>query len=171
MPRSKKGTPKQPSPVMFRPTPELGQMVAGFAAERSLGINEAYKNLATLAAVGLDVRHYDLLNQMAVLMPGRNALAREALHVNAALLAAVRVDLQFASDPDRIKFLLSTVMDQVRSAGQTIRPEVVDSLLVRLGFQKPAASAKTPAFHQHGYDSIDAEEERKSENIPIRISE
>ena len=126
---------------MFRPPPDLGQTVAGFAAARAVGINEAYKNLATLAAVGLGVRHYDLLNQTAVLMPGRNAFVREALHVNAALLAAGRVAPQSASDPDRMTFLLSTVTDQVRPSGQTIRPEVVESLLVRLGIRKPAASA------------------------------
>ena len=146
-------------------------MVTGFAAERSLGINEAYKNLATLAAVGLDVRHYDLLNQMAVLMPGRNAFVREALHVNAALLAAVRVDPQFASDPDRTQFLLTTVMDQVRCAGQTIPPQVVESLLVRLGFRKPAASAKTSAFQQHVGATVDFEEPSERQKIPIRVTE
>ena len=45
MAKSKNNPPRQPSPVMFRPTPELGAMVTAFAAERGVGINEMYKNL------------------------------------------------------------------------------------------------------------------------------
>lgn len=145
--------------------------MAAFAADRAVGINEAYKNLAALAAVGLDVRHYDLLAQMAALMPGRNAFVREALHVNAALLAAVRVDPRFAFDPDRIKFLLTTVTDQVRDAGQTIRPEVVESLLVRLGVLKSPAPAEASAFRQHGDATVDAEWPGEPEKIRIRTTE
>ena len=143
--------------------------MTAFAAERGVGINEMYKNLAALAAVGLDARHYDVLNQMAVLMTGRNAFVREALHVNAALHAAVRVAPQFAFDPDRIKFLLSTVTDQVRGAGQTIRPEVVDSLLMRLGYLE--APGQASAFQQHADSTVDAEEPTEPQKIPIRITE
>ena len=168
---STKALPRQPSPVMFRPTPELGAMVTAFAAARAVGINEAYKNLAALAAVGLDVRHYDLLTQMAALMTGRNAFVREALHVNAALLAAGRVDPRYAFDPDRTRFLITTVTDQVRGAGQAIRPEVVESLLVRLGFLKSPASAKASAFQQHGDATVDAEAQSEPQKIPIRITE
>ena len=169
MGKSKKTPPRQPSPVMFRPTPELGAMVTAFAAARGVGTNEMYKNLAALAAVGLDARHYDVLNQMVVQMTGRNAFVRQALHVNAALLAAVRVAPQFAFDPDRIKFLLTTVTDQVRGAGQTIRPEVVDSLLVRLGYLK--APGQASAFQQYADSTVESEWSTEPQRIPIRITE
>lgn len=154
--------------MMVRPPPELGQTVAGFAVAWAVGINEAYKNLATLAAVGLGVRHYDLLNQTAVVMPRRSVFVRVALHVNAALLAAGRVAPQSASDPDRMTFLLSTVTDQVRPSGQTIRPEVVESLLARLGHR--AVPAQAPAVRCRVDTRVDAGQPSEPEKVPIRIT-
>lgn len=171
MPKPKTSTDasKQGPPVTFRPGLELERLVAGIAGGRGVNINEAFKDLAALAAVGLDVGHYDLVSQLAGVMAGRNAFARAALRVRDALGGAIRVDPQFARDPNRTLFVIESVRGQVAEAGQALRPGVVEPLLARLGIPLPqpddATEQPEPGFQSLPFGKPPAEK------VPIRLDE
>jgi hypothetical protein len=135
MARSRKGKAKQEPPVAFRPGPELERLVSGFASNRGIGINDAYKQLAALAVAGLDGGYYDLLSQLAARLTGQNAFVRAVVHVHTALAAAVRVDPLYASEPERMRFVIRTVLDQIPGADERALNRIAAPLLVRLGVQ------------------------------------
>jgi hypothetical protein len=120
--REKKAArPRQDSPLQFRAGPELGRLVAAFAARHGLEANEACKSLVGLAVVELDCRFYGLLAQLAQALGGANAFVRACTHVQAALAGAGRVrgrPLQF--DPERALFILQTVREEVAAAGAAV---------------------------------------------------
>src|SRR4051794_9937138 len=85
MPRPKRvGPPNYEPTVQFRPVPRLSQLVRPLAEREGLGLNEAYRNLAALAAVGLDVRYYPLINQLAQATGGTSAFTQACLRVHDA---------------------------------------------------------------------------------------
>jgi hypothetical protein len=98
--------------VQFRPVPALAALVKAFAEDHGLALNEAYKDLAALAVVGLDGRFFALLNQMAAAMGGANAFVHACLHVHAALEGAARLrGTPIHAEPERSLFVLGTVHD------------------------------------------------------------
>jgi hypothetical protein len=145
MTRSRKGKSKQGPPVAFRPGPELERLVGEFASSRGIGINDAYKQLAALAVVGLDVGFYDLLAHLAARLTGQNAFVRAVAHVQAALTAAVRVDPLYAREPERMRFVIKTVLDQVPGADERALNEIARPLLVRLGVEGGGSTADVQA--------------------------
>jgi hypothetical protein len=168
-PKKSKDPPKQGPPVAFRAGPDLSQLVAGYAEERQVSIHEAFKNLAALAAVGLDVRYYDLVAELAARMSGLNPFVRATLQINDALLAAVRVDPSYAFDPTRTVFVIDTVRVRVAAAGGSLRIEVVRSLFTRLGIQTPDAAGGEVASDETPFHSTDFG--RQQETVKVRIEE
>src|SRR5687767_6279601 len=86
--RKTSAEPKPALPVAFRPGPDLGQLVGAFACRHTLNANAAYRDLAALAVVGLDNRHYTLLAQLAEVLVGDNTFVRACVSVHAALVGA-----------------------------------------------------------------------------------
>lgn len=159
MAKKGKGRQKQGPPVTFRPGPELEQLVTGFAAARRLRPNEVFKNLAALAVAGLDVRYFDLMSHMAGRMTGSNAFVRAALHVNAAVLGAVRSEGRVRPDPERSVFVIGTVQEYVSNSGGTLPTEVVQGLLVQLGLASrvpPAEETESDEAQSSWADSGEA---------------
>jgi hypothetical protein len=141
MAKSRKEKPKQGPPVAFRPGPELEHLVAEFASNRGLGVNDAYKHLAALAVVGLDGGYYDLLARQAARLTGPNAFVRAVVHIHTALAAAARIDPQYAREPARMRLVIRTVLDQLPGADERVLTEVAGALLVRLGVQGGSSPA------------------------------
>jgi hypothetical protein len=129
MPRTRA---KQESPIVFRPGPELKDLVTSFASRHRVSINEAFKFLSALAVVGLDVRCYDLIAHIGALLTGPNKFVRAAHYVNSALLGAaqIRGSIQFA---DRIVLIVRIARDVVEQRGASLPEELVQQLCARLG--------------------------------------
>ena len=89
-PGKSESPPKQGPPVAFRAGPDLSRLVAGYAAGWGVGVHEAFKNLAALAAVGLDIRYYDLVAASAAGSGGGNAFVRAVLRISAGLTSRRR---------------------------------------------------------------------------------
>ena len=140
-PRKSDSPPKQGPPVAFRAGPDLSKLVAGYAAGWGVGAHEAFKDLAALAAVGLDVRHYDLVAASAAGTGGANAFVRAVLRISAGLVAAAEVDPKFARDPDRTLLLVRTVWGQLAAAGAAPPVEAARALLARVGVEFPRDDA------------------------------
>jgi hypothetical protein len=166
-PKKSKDPPKQGPPVAFRAGPDLSQLVAGYAEERRVSIHEAFKNLAALAAVGLDVRYYDLVAELAGRMSGLNPFVRATLQINDALLAAVRVDPSYAFDPTRTVFVIDTVRVRVAAAGGNLRVEVVRSLFTRLGIQTSDTAGGETASEQTKFHSTDFDQPEEVGQVRI----
>lgn len=167
-PKKSKDPPKQGPPVAFRAGPDLSQLVAGYAGERQVSIHEAFKNLAALAAVGLDVRYYDLVAELAGRMSGLNPFVRAVLQINDALLAAVRVDPRYAFDPTRTLFVIDTVRGRVAAAGGSLRVEVERALRIRLGIQIPDTAGDETTSDETAFHSTDFG--RQKEVARVRIT-
>ncbi|HEY1187010.1 MAG TPA: hypothetical protein VGE74_05100 [Gemmata sp.] len=142
MAKSRKEKSKQEPPVAFRPGPELEHLVSAFASQRRIGVNEAYKHLAALAVVGLDGGYYDLLAQLAARMTGQNTFVRAAVQIHTALLAAVRVDPAHGREPQRMRFVIETVLEQVPGADEQGLREAVAPLFVRLPPAVPTSTTE-----------------------------
>ncbi|MFM8270781.1 MAG: hypothetical protein ACKODX_00380, partial [Gemmata sp.] len=125
------------------------------------------KNLAALAAVGLDVRYYDLVAELAGRMSGLNPFVRAVLQINDALLAAVRVDPSYAFDPTRALFVIDTVRVRVVAAGGSMRVEVVRTLFARLGIQTPNTAGGETTADETTFHSTDFG--RQQESVKVRI--
>jgi hypothetical protein len=123
VPRPKKeGPPGYEPTVQFRPIPEFAQLVQAFARDHGLALGEAYKDLAALAIIGLDCRYFPLLNQMAKVMGGTNAVVHACLHVHAALRAAARVHgCKDLSEPLRTQFILETAAEVLALKEQSVQ--------------------------------------------------
>jgi hypothetical protein len=121
--------------VAFRPGPILDRLVADFASIRGIGVNDAYKQLAALAVLGLDAGYYDLLARLAARLSGPNAFVQAAVHVHTALAAAARVDPAQAREPARVRFAIKTVLEQLPDVDERVLTEIAKPLLVRLEVQ------------------------------------
>jgi hypothetical protein len=168
-PKKSNDPPKQGPPVAFRAGPDLSQLVARYAGERQVSVHEAFKNLAALATVGLDVRYYDLVAELAGRMNGLNPFVRAVLQLNDALLAAVRVDPGYAFDPPRTAFVIDTVRVRVAAAGGSLRVEVVRELLTRLGIQTHSEVGNEPASEESAFHTTNYG--RQKEEAKVRISD
>lgn len=169
MPPRKKPSrkPKQGPPVAFRPGAELAQLVTTFAGSRGVGEHEAYKHLAALAVVGLDVRHYDLVAALAATQPGVNPFVRAVLRLSTALTAVLNVDRRYAFDPLRTRFLAATVHQELGATGG-LSDDLVRSLLAAVE-PIPVDGGQTaggePEFQStaHGGDRG-----KQKERVPVR---
>jgi hypothetical protein len=106
--------------VQFRPGAELEEQIKAFAAKHDLQVNEACKVLVALAVSSMDVRYYDLINQMAEAMGGVNPFVRACVRVQAALEGAALATgkpLQLESDGSR--FILQVVKDNLGREGHS----------------------------------------------------
>jgi hypothetical protein len=139
----REGPPAYEPTVQFRPVPALSRMVKPLADSKGLALNEAYKNLAALAAVGLDVRYYDLVNQMAVAMGGVNAFVHACLKVYAALSGAAIAGRPYTVEPERSLFILDVVKEAVVGNGRQL-PHL-DLWFLTDEEKQPAAGAPQPA--------------------------
>src|SRR5262245_11793630 len=137
------------------------------AANAGVKKNEVYKNLAALAAVGLDVRHYDLLAHVAAVTPGRNPFVQATLSLSSTLAGAARVDPRFAYDPTRVLFLIQTAREQVAAVGQTLPVDVANSLLTRLGINIATTDDET-ASGDHQYRAIDGTKQAERLRVSVR---
>jgi len=124
---------KQGPPIAFRPGVDLAQLVASYARSRNVSTNEMFKQLAALAAIGLDVRYYDLLAASASLVHGPNTFAKVTLRIHAALRAASQLDPKYTREPLRTKIVVHTVSIQVAEAEGTLPAELVHALLALVG--------------------------------------
>jgi hypothetical protein len=106
--------------VQFRPVPALAQLVRSVAERHGLALNETYKNLAAMAVVGLDVRYFDLVAQMAAAMGGANAFVLACLQINATLNGAALAGQPYELEPDRSLFLLKLVKDFLEGSGRQL---------------------------------------------------
>jgi hypothetical protein len=142
MAKSRRRKPKQGPPITFRPGPELERLVSGFASAHGFGTREAFKRLAALAAVGMDVRYHDLVSLLAGRLSGRNSFVQAALQVHTALISAASVDRLYACDPHRAAFVIEAVCRAIGEVNSSARAQVVDPLRVRLGLAAaPGANA------------------------------
>lgn len=121
MPRPKReGGPGYEPTVQFRPPPTLAHLVRPFADRRGLALNEAYKDLAALAVVGLDVRYFDLVNQVALALGGANAFVQACLNIHSALKGAALKGQTLTLEPERSQFILKVVQDFVEDTGRQL---------------------------------------------------
>src|SRR5258708_6967512 len=81
---------KQGPPIQFRPGVEMEQLIAAFATQHTLPLNEACKALAVLAVTEMDHRFYRLMRQLSDAMDGVNAFSRACAHVHTSLRGARR---------------------------------------------------------------------------------
>jgi hypothetical protein len=122
--RRNRGTYKQEPPHQFRPGIDLDPLIAAFASEHGLVVNEACKVLVALAVTEMDRRFYGLMLQLAEAMGGVNPFPRACAHIHTSLQAARRAtDRLLQSDPERALFILSTVRDFLATMGRTIQGE------------------------------------------------
>lgn len=166
-PRKSKEPPKQGPPIAFRAGPDLSQLVAGFAEERRVSIHEMFKNLAALAAVGLDLRYYELMAELAGRMSGLNPFVRAVLQIRDALLAAARVEPRYEYDPARTVFVIDTVRGKIALAGGSLNTEVVRSLYARLGMQAPGTDAGGTASEEPEFHSTDFGRQKEAPKVRI----
>jgi hypothetical protein len=124
--------------VQFRPIPALAQLVKPFADRHGVPLNELYKDLAALAIVGLDVRYFALLNQLAQAAGGANAFTHACLRVHAALSGAALAGQPLLSEPGRSLFVLRVVSAFLAGKGLTVDT----SGLWFLGQAEPAGSGE-----------------------------
>jgi hypothetical protein len=109
---------KQGPPVQFRPGVELAQMLAAFAGQHNLSLNDGCKVLVALAAAEMDSRFYPLVKLMSQAMGGLNAYTRSCEHIHIALEAGRRVTgLPLQLDPGRSWLILQTVRDYIAGKG------------------------------------------------------
>lgn len=155
---------KQGPPIAFRPGAELAQLVATFAEARSLGEHEAYKNLAALAVVGLDVRHYELVAALAATQPGVNPFVRAVMRLSTAMTAVLNVDHRCAWDPIRTRFMAATVNQELRASGG-LSEELLRSLLASVG--PIAINEDQTSGEEPGFQSFAADDFREKQRVPI----
>jgi hypothetical protein len=160
---------KQGPPIAFRPGAELAQLVATFAGSRGVGEHEAYKHLAALAVMGLDMRHYDLVAALAATQPGVNPFVRAVLRLSTALMAVLNVDGRYAHDPYRTRFLAATVHQELGGTGG-LPAELMRSLLAAV---EPApgdggqTAGEEPEFQTTARGSGG---ETQKERVPVRLT-
>jgi hypothetical protein len=106
--------------VQFRPIPALAQLVKPLADRQGLALNEAYKDLAALAIIGLDVRYFGLVSQMALAMGGTNSFVHGCLQLHSALRGAAIAGRPLSSEPARSRFVLEVVSDCLADKGLTV---------------------------------------------------
>jgi hypothetical protein len=106
--------------VQFRPVASLAQLVKPFADRQGLGLNEAFKDLASLAIVGLDVRYFDLVSQLAQAIGGTNAFSHGCLQLFSAMKGAALAGRPLSGEPERSLFILSVVSDSLANKGLTV---------------------------------------------------
>lgn len=112
-------------PVTFRPGPDLEQLVRPFVESHGLAPATAFKNLASLALIGLDRRHYPLVAQLAAVVVGDNAFSRACVYVQAALVGAavLRDGLVVEEEPRRSQFVFDVVRCCLRERGVEVKTE------------------------------------------------
>jgi hypothetical protein len=110
--------------VQFRPGAELEEQIKTFAAKHDLQVNEACKVLVALAVSSMDVRYYDLINQMAEVMGGVNPFVRACVRVQAALEgAALATGKPLQLEPERSEFIFQVAKDFLSAKGIQVRTE------------------------------------------------
>jgi len=116
---------KQEAPVLFRPGPDLGCRVQVFAEKRQIHLNLAFKNLAALAIIGLDHRHYDLIDQMADAMPGEHSFARACMQLSATLrgIELAHGGCPLLAEPERSQVMFDAVADFLATLGREAKTE------------------------------------------------
>ena len=82
------------SPVQFRPGSLLAALLADVAAKWSLSRNEAARRLAAMALYELDIRHYDLIAEVAKQMVGDRDFADSCERIHIELAATNRARQQ-----------------------------------------------------------------------------
>ena len=119
MARPKNETPPvQGPPIQFRPLPAYNKLVKQLIADKGVRLNDAYKNLAALSIVGLDVRHYDLIARLAKVCGGVHAFTHACLAVHAALNGADLAGRKFKDEKERLAFVETVVNDtEAKSKG------------------------------------------------------
>jgi hypothetical protein len=146
---------KQGPPIAFRPGPELEQLVSRFASDRSLSVHEAFRDLAAVAVVGLDVRYFDLIAQMADGAGARNTFVRAVLRIYAELLGAERITGQFVwAEGDRARFVAQTVKNSVEARGGQVPLTVVELFVAQ--FPPVSAGESTGEVDSWNADGAEA---------------
>lgn len=114
------------SPLLqFRATLDLEQLVRPFAERRGLTLSTAFKDLAGLAIIGLDYRHYPLVNQLATTMGGECAFAKACVYLHAALAGAslARGGAVLYEEPARTQLVFDVVRDYLGTRGAEVTAE------------------------------------------------
>ncbi len=122
-------SPNREPAIQFRPGPDLGEWLIEFSGKHGLTVNEAGKDLMTLALIGLDGRYFPLLYRMALAMGGTNAFVRTCLHISAAVQALLRTRGGDAlPEWERSQFIRHTVSDYLAGKGHEVPGDVFVSL-------------------------------------------
>lgn len=111
--------------LQFRATMDLEQLVKPFAERNELTLSTAFKDLAGLAIIGLDHRHYPLVDQLATTMGGECAFAKACVYLHAALAGAalVRGGAVLYEEPARTQLVFDVVREYLGTRGVGVKAE------------------------------------------------
>ncbi|MFO0823773.1 MAG: hypothetical protein U0792_11755 [Gemmataceae bacterium] len=111
--------------LQFRATLDLEQLVRPFAERQGLTMSTAFKDLAGLAIIGLDHRHYPLVNQLATTMGGECAFAKACVYLHAALAGAslARGGTVLYEEPARTQLVFDVVRDYLSTRGVGVKAD------------------------------------------------
>ncbi|MFO0823763.1 MAG: hypothetical protein U0792_11700 [Gemmataceae bacterium] len=148
-------------PVTFRPGPDLEQLARPFVERHGLPPAVAFKNLATLALIGLDRRHYPLVAQLAAAIVGDNSFSRACVYIQAALVGAavLRDGLVVEEEPRRSQFVFDVVRCCLSERGGEVKTE-------GLWFTPVVAAPQPDATNSPGSGTLTAAEPAAGESVP-----
>jgi hypothetical protein len=109
MPREKS---EVESPIVFRPGADIRRLVMDFASSNDLSLHAAFRNLASLAIIGLDVRHHAPMFRLSTGLGGEHAFGRACSYVLTALQGfELAHDGQSLTEPERSR-VVSIIISQ-----------------------------------------------------------
>jgi hypothetical protein len=154
--KKKAKTAKQGPPLQFRPGPDLERLVAEFAAQHGLQVNEAVKVLVALAVTALDRRYYSLMEQLAAVMgSGPSAFVRACIHIRTALDGgALAIGRPLQREPERSRLILQVVDNCLKSKGLEVRTDGL-WFLPEMARQQQEVGEKEDAPEWSAFEKVD----------------